>query len=133
MGRRRGGKLVKTFEGLKEDAEALAFSKDGKRFLANDGKTVCVFDVDSGKIIHRFEEHTDQVLAVAFLPDGQKALSAGKDNTLRLWSCRSDVSGERRCVSPPVRTTNNTNHTNEGESRLKTEGRRRRLFCLHSC
>jgi WD40 repeat protein len=41
--------------------------------------------VDSGKIVHRFEEHTDQVLAVAFLPDGTKALSGGKDNTLRLW------------------------------------------------
>ncbi len=80
------GKLHKTFTGFSDDVEAVAFSKDGKRFLAGETKLVHVVDVDSGKIVHRFEEHTDGVLAVAFLPDGRKALSAGKDNILRLWS-----------------------------------------------
>jgi WD40 repeat protein len=80
------GKLVKTITGFGDDIEAVAFSKDGKRFLAGGTKVVHLVDVDSAKIVHRFEEHTDQVLAVAFLPDGRKALSAGKDNTLRLWS-----------------------------------------------
>jgi WD40 repeat protein len=80
------GKLVKTFTGFSDDVEAVAFSKDGKRFLAGETKVVHVVDVDSSKIVHRFEEHTDQVLAVAFLPDGRKAVSAGKDNIIRLWS-----------------------------------------------
>lgn len=80
------GKLARTFTGYSDDVEAIAFSKDGKRFLAGETKVVHVVDVDSGKIVHRFEEHTDQVLAVAFLADGTRALSAGKDNTLRLWS-----------------------------------------------
>jgi WD40 repeat protein len=79
------GKLAKTFTGFSDDIEAVAFSKDGKRFLAGDVKVVHVVDVDSTKIVHRFEEHTDLVLAVAFLPDGTRALSGGRDNTVRLW------------------------------------------------
>jgi WD40 repeat protein len=80
------GKLIKTFEGLKEDPEAVAFAPNGKRFLTTDGKSAVIFDVDSGKIIHRFEEHTEPVLAVAFLSSGRRALSAGADMTVRLWS-----------------------------------------------
>ena len=86
------GKLLKTFEGLKEDPEAVAFSPDGKRFLTTDGKSAVVFDVESGKIIHRFEEHAEPVLAVSWLSTGRRALAAGgqresgKDFTVRLWS-----------------------------------------------
>jgi len=79
-------KLGKTFEGLSEEGcEAISLSKDGKRLLAADGNAVAVFDVDSGKILHRFEGHTSPVTAVAYLPDGRKALSADKDGTLRMW------------------------------------------------
>jgi WD40 repeat protein len=79
------GKLAKTFTGFSDDVEAVAISKDGKRFLAGETKVVHVVDMDSAKIVHRFEEHTDGVLAVAWLPDGLRALSGGKDNTVRLW------------------------------------------------
>src|SRR5262245_55962068 len=84
------GKLARTYTGVGDNVEAIAFSKDGKRFLAGENKIVHVFDTTSGKIIHRFEEHPDVVYAVAFLPDG-KALSAGaggagNDFTMRLWN-----------------------------------------------
>ena len=79
------GKLARTFPGFTEDVEAVAFSADGKSFLAGETKVVHVVDVGSGKIIHRFEDHTAGVLAVAFLPDGTRALSGGKDNVVRLW------------------------------------------------
>ena len=79
------GKPLTVYKGLDSAAEALAWSADGKRFLAADGNKVHVFDKASGKIIHRFEEHTDVVYAVAFLPDGNRALSAGKDNVMRMW------------------------------------------------
>jgi WD40 repeat protein len=78
------GKLVRTYTGTTDNVEALAFSKDGKRFLAGENKVVHLFDTESGKILHRFEDHTDWVYAVAFV-DGRRALSAGADNMMRLW------------------------------------------------
>jgi WD40 repeat protein len=79
------GKLLKTYGGLGDNPEAVAFSKDGKRFMVGENKVVHVFDTDTGKTHHRFEDHTDQVFAVAFTPDGRKGLSAGADNVLRMW------------------------------------------------
>ena len=79
------GTLIRKYLGAGDNVEAIAFSKDGKRFLAGETKIVHVFETESGKIIHRFEGHTEEVLAVAFLPDGRRAISGGKDNIIRLW------------------------------------------------
>jgi hypothetical protein len=38
-----------------------------------------------GAELRRFEGHTDAVSSVAMLPDGQRALLASRDKTLRLW------------------------------------------------
>ena len=38
-----------------------------------------------GAELRRFEGHTHWVLSVAVLPDGRRALSASRDQTLRLW------------------------------------------------
>jgi WD40 repeat protein len=78
------GKLLKTYTGMNDNVEAVAFNKDGKRFLAGENKIVLLFDTESGKILHRFEDHTDYVYAVAFA-DERRALSGGADNTLRMW------------------------------------------------
>jgi WD40 repeat protein len=79
------GKLLKTYTSMADNVEAVAFSKDGKRFLAGENKVVHVFDTETGKIVHRFEDHTDVVYAVAWHPDGRRALSGGADNVVRLW------------------------------------------------
>jgi WD40 repeat protein len=79
------GKLIKTYTGLSDNVEAVAFSKDGKRFLAGENRVVHVFDTETGKVVHRFDEHAGMVFAVAWLPDGTRALSGGEDNVVRMW------------------------------------------------
>ncbi|WP_063711959.1 WD40 repeat domain-containing protein [Kamptonema formosum] len=41
--------------------------------------------MNSGKPVRTLTGHTDEVNAVAITPDGQKAVSASEDNTLKLW------------------------------------------------
>ena len=52
-----------------------------------------VVSLDTGRLdamLERIETRAraawaDEVLAVAFLPDGRRAVSGGKDNIIRLW------------------------------------------------
>jgi WD40 repeat protein len=68
----------------------LAFSPDGKRLLSGQaagvGKPlVRLWDVETGKLLRSLEGHDGHVTAVAFLPGGKRALSAGGAGHLRLW------------------------------------------------
>jgi WD40 repeat protein len=92
------GKLLKTYADLPSNAESLAFSKDGKRFLAGARNVVLLYDTTSGKVLHRFEFEIDQAAgkmveprylkgfatAVAFV-DNRRALCGCDDTTVRLF------------------------------------------------
>lgn len=75
---------------------AVAFSADGRRALVGSGGAsgpaddddqsfVWLFDVDQKRKLHEFRGHRGDLRAVAFTPDGKRAVSLALDSTLRLW------------------------------------------------
>jgi serine/threonine protein kinase len=90
----------------KQPVYAVALSRDGKYALSGSGEiakkggvpvlkqdgskvpidcSVRLWDVVTGKELHRFDGHTAPVQCLAFAPDGKHALSGSADETVRLW------------------------------------------------
>jgi WD40 repeat protein len=65
---------------------SVAFSPDGKRLLAgSEDKTARIWDIATGKEVHAFNGHEEQVNSVAFDPRGALVLTGSNDKTARLW------------------------------------------------
>ena len=67
-----------------------AFSPDGTRAATGVvGRTVRVWDVETGECVHQMVGHTERVWGLAWSRDGQQILSGAWDNTARLWDART--------------------------------------------
>jgi WD40 repeat protein len=65
---------------------AMAISLDGRRMVTGgDDRTIKLWDVASGKMLHSFAGHTDTILCLAFSHDGRRIVSGAYDRTVRVW------------------------------------------------
>ena len=65
------------------------YSPDGKRIVTADGdNNARIWDADSGKELHRLERHKSTVSFAAFLPDGQRIVTASH-GTAHIWDVDS--------------------------------------------
>jgi len=52
-------------------------------------KTVNIYDIESGKVLHTFERHTEPVYSVSFSPDGSFIASGSFDRCMYVWSVKT--------------------------------------------
>lgn len=65
---------------------SVAVSGDGRcAVTGSDDGTARLWDVASGRELHRFESHGAAVLCVAFSPDDRRIISGGRDRKLHFW------------------------------------------------
>jgi WD40 repeat protein len=67
----------------------VTFSKDGS-FLAGLGGTrrICLWEVQTGKLLHALTSPSRAVYSVALSPDGQQLASGNADGTINLWNIK---------------------------------------------
>ena len=73
---------------------AVAFVPGGRLALAaGDDGAVALWDLEAGKLAHRFTGHTAKIVGLAVSADGKWAATASWDRTARLWSLARLESG----------------------------------------
>jgi len=77
--------LVRTFRHGEGAAESVAVSADGRRAVTAGGRTVRVWDLETGEAVDRPMTARGVVFAVAMTADGRRAVSASADRAVQLW------------------------------------------------
>ena len=72
------------------NGNVMRFSTDGSLIaMANNGRTVNVWNVSTKQLMKSFSGHADQVISLGFSPDNKFLLTGSTDKTVRLWDISS--------------------------------------------
>lgn len=76
-------------ETLTDGISALALTRDATRLVVGSGAVLIVWDLETARCLRTLKGHAQGVQAVAVTWDGQRAVSAGADWTVRTWDLSS--------------------------------------------
>jgi hypothetical protein len=79
------------------------FSPDGTRLASvGRGYTIHIWEVCTGKLLHRLPGHQGRVKCLAFSTDGKILASGGLDTTVLLWDIEKVLGGHQRIPNKKV-------------------------------
>ncbi|MEB3829932.1 serine/threonine-protein kinase [Phormidium sp. CCY1219] len=68
-------------------ANSMVISPDGQTLVTgSDNKTIKIWNLATGDLIHTLEGHVGRVNSVAISPDGQTLVSGSDDKTIKIWN-----------------------------------------------
>jgi formylglycine-generating enzyme required for sulfatase activity len=83
-------KRSQVLQGHNSWVKALAFSPDNKKLAtASSDNLAIIWDVESGKILHKLIGHTASVNSLAFSSDGERLITGSNDQTIKIWQISS--------------------------------------------
>ncbi|MEH1936650.1 MAG: WD40 repeat domain-containing protein [Nostoc sp.] len=97
-------RLKKTFKSLSE-VKIIAISPNEKNIIGAFGdKTIQIWDVDTGNIVHTLTGHSDYITSLAISSDGKNLVSASRDQTIKIWdlntaTLKKTLHGDSGCVN----------------------------------
>src|SRR5206468_10909538 len=80
--------------------EEVPMSPDGKLLASAAGDVVCLWDVASGRLIHKLEEHAALGPYLRFSDDGRTLATGSRGNHVAVWDCATGKP-VREMLAPP--------------------------------